>query len=277
MATKTLLFARNLVRAALPLKGGKRLAGVIERLTSGCKREVLIEDFDGDLRFFCALGQHMGSWIFWRGAYSADQLATLNRLLTPTSHFVDIGANHGEFTVFAAKRCAVVHAFEPVNGNLARLNRNIQINGFSNVRVHEEGLSDADGELPIFASEDGHNEGLPTLYRTPDRSKLLQVITLRRLDDVLREAGTTRVDVMKIDVEGAELAVLKGAIETLRRYKPTILMEVNAQTCRAAGYEPEELLRFVTDLGYDVALIAGTKTQPLTVVPPFCNVLATPR
>lgn len=64
-----------------------------------------------------------------------------------------------------------------------------------------------------------------------------------------------RVDVMKVDVEGAELAVLKGAAGTIQREKPAIIFEANADTCEAGGYSVEVLLEWLGGQGYEVSVI----------------------
>jgi hypothetical protein len=59
---------------------------------------IWIDDFDGDMKFYCHLKSHIGSFIYWRGYYSAHQLKVLDRILREDMIFVDIGANQGEFT-----------------------------------------------------------------------------------------------------------------------------------------------------------------------------------
>ncbi len=243
---------------------------------------VWIEDFCGDLRFCCDLSEHMGSQIFFRGSYSGGQLVVLRRLLSPDAVFVDAGANQGEFTVCAAGRLPDGHvfAFEPVPAVRERLERNVAGNGFGNVTIHSVGLSDENqDDVPIYGADsafsDGtqHNIGLPTLFDVSGRSRPLARITLRRLDAVL--PVNQRVDVMKVDVEGAELAVLKGAAQTIQREKPAVIFEANAETCEAAGYSVDALFDWFEHHGYDMKVIgpAGELTPPEEQVR-FCNVLA---
>jgi FkbM family methyltransferase len=242
---------------------------------------VWIDDFCGDLRFCCDLSEHMGSQIFFRGSYSGGQLVVLRRLLSPDGVFIDAGANQGEFTVCAAGRLPDGHvfAFEPVPAIRARLEQNVAGNGFGNVTIHPVGLSDENqDDVPIYGADsafsDGtQNIGLPTLFDVSGRSRPLARITLRRLDEVLPE--NQRVDVMKVDVEGAELAVLNGAEKTIQREKPSIIFEANAETCEAAGYSVETLFEWLGHHGYDLKVIgpAGELT-PLGEQAGFCNVLA---
>jgi hypothetical protein len=71
-----------------------------------------------------------------------------------------------------------------------------------------------------------------------------------RLDDYVADRKLERVDFIKMDVEGAEFFALQGAKEVLSRWRPTMLVEVNRQTCRGLGYEPEKLWEFLRPYGY---------------------------
>lgn len=246
--------------------------------------EAWINDFCGDLRFCCDLSEHMGSQIFFRGNYSGAQLNVLRGLLTEDSVFVDAGANQGEFTVCAAARVphGQVFAFEPVENVRERLARNVQANGFRNVEIQAVGLStESRDDVPIFGADsafvDGTQHiGLPTLFDMNGRQLPLARISLRRLDDVLTEGQ--RVDVIKIDVEGAEFFVLKGAERTIQREQPTIIFEANAETFQAAGYKVEDIYAWLTEHGYKLERIGGD--GQLTPVngddDRFCNILARP-
>jgi FkbM family methyltransferase len=226
----------------------------------------------------------MGSQIFFRGAYSGGQLKILRRLLDQDSVFVDAGANQGEFTVCAASVIAegAVHAFEPVPNVRQRLERNVEANGFSNVVIQSVGLSDASAnEVPIYGADstfsDGtQNIGLPTLFRMSGRSEALGLIDLRRLDDVLPDHQ--RVNVIKIDVEGAEWAVLRGAEATIARERPAIIFEANEETCEAAGYSMSDVFEWMRARGYDLRVIdAAGCLHSLNGEPRFCNILGLPK
>lgn len=242
---------------------------------------VWIDDFCGNLRFCCDLSEHMGSQIFFKGSYSGGQLVVLQRLLARDAVFVDAGANQGEFTVCAAA-CVTngqVFAFEPVPSVRERLERNLLGNGLKNVSVHPVGLSDStEDDVPIFgastAFSDGtQNIGLPTLFDVSGRGSPLARVNLRRLDDLLPKRQ--RVDVMKVDVEGAELAVFKGGEATIAREKPAIIFEANRETSEAAGYPVEALYDWLTSHGYALKVIgAKGELTPLKGRAGFCNVLA---
>lgn len=209
---------------------------------------VWVDDFDGDLWFHCHLNEHMANQLYWRGAYSWSQLRVLEGILTPEMTFVDIGANQGEFSLFAAKRLTVgqVYAFEPMTEMFDRLNRNVEANGFHNVAAIQKGLWDEAASHVIYtcseAFDDGtQHEGLGTLFPDATRTEPVETIHATTLDAVVDEQQLPRVDVIKIDIEGAELRAIRGAADTLDRFRPTILVEADRGQAEASGIELEEL------------------------------------
>lgn len=131
--------------------------------------------------------------------------------------FVDIGANVGAYTVFAALaggRGARVLAVEPNRRVLDRLRVNVAANGLANVDIAEVALGDADGEAEFAV--DRHNMGQSSLLVGQRGAGTCEVVRVRvrRLADLLAETGFTRIDVLKIDVEGYEDRVLVPFLET---------------------------------------------------------------
>lgn len=247
---------------------------------------LIIDDFRGGARFRCFLREHMGGQIFFRGSYSGDQLDLIEKLLDTHGVFLDVGANHGEFSIAAAmiaQRGKVI-AFEPVEEYRARLLENIRLNDFGNVQVIPAALGDQEGTLPIYDQpenfKDGtRHEGLPTLFASESRHHAREVVPVKRLDDVLSELGVNRVDVIKLDIEGAEWMALRGAVNTLASCRPILILEIGRETCLAAGYEPEALVEWLTKLNYRIdKIIAGGQTQPINPaqLDDFQNVVAYP-
>lgn len=246
-----------------------------------------ISDFMGRLQFCCDLNDHMGSQIFFRGAYSYDQLKLIETLFSEPYVFIDIGANQGEFSVFVASLFSdsQVLAFEPTTLMLGRLRANIDANDLNNVTVFPVGLSDAaQADVPIYghaqAFDDGSfHSGLPTIYSIPQRNELLETISLQKLDDTLAAANfTDRVDLIKIDIEGAELPALQGAIKTITDNRPLIIFEASSHSTAAAGYTTEDLFQFFEAQQYVLHGIgsAGALSK-LDTSSEFSNVLAVPQ
>ena len=247
---------------------------------------LLIVDFQGHGKFWCYLREHMGSQIFFRGAYSVDSLKVLASHLKQSSVFLDIGANHGEFTVTSAliASSGKIVAFEPLPKNIDRLRTNVRINELSNVQILPIGLSNQSGTFPIYDQEslyeDGTtNEGLASLFPASERLMSGYSISVQRLDDVWPSLGLDRVDIIKLDIEGAEWSALLGGQQLLARYKPILLVEIGRSTCSAAGYRAEDFAQWIEDQGYRLFIIKdGGRQQPVsaTAMGDFQNLLALP-
>jgi hypothetical protein len=114
--------------------------------------------------------------------------------------------------------------------------------------------------MPIYTSTDtklhsSWNEGLSSLYKSDYRNDFVQMVSVETLDNIINNLATTRVDVIKIDVEGAELQVLKGATETLKAFRPKIVMEINPSALAAADTSPLELVDFLNSFDYKTNII----------------------
>jgi len=261
MLKTPLLVTRRITNRLRDIPGGVLLNDVLRRRFAKKGHKFTIQDFDNDISINLDLGDHMQSQIFWHGSYSREIIFLLKRLLKPGMTFVDAGANIGELSLIGAKlvgKTGEVHSFEPVARYADQLEANLALNPFANVRLHRVGLSDQPGDAPIFvASEyfaDGteHN-GLATLYRSDERNLREQTITLTPLDEAIHPE---RLDVIKLDVEGAELAALKGASCQLERHHPDLIVEIGKETCEAAGYQGSDILDYLAPLGYKFYRIA---------------------
>jgi FkbM family methyltransferase len=165
--------------------------------------------------------------------------AELASLLAPGAVFYDIGANVGFFTVLGARLVGpggTVVAYEPVHAYADALERNVELNGLGNVVVRRLAVAEAPGrrELELGATE-------TTARLVPPGAASTTWVEATSLDAELR-SGLPAPDVVKIDVEGAEVDVLDGMAETLRHHRPVILCEMHGRNreagarLRAAGY-----------------------------------------
>jgi FkbM family methyltransferase len=236
------------------------------------KSWTVIRDFDGNMLLKIDRSSFIGSSIYWNGYYSLNELHLLKRLLRPHMVFVDVGANQGEFTLYAAKRLVTgeVLAFEPVEESYRHLTENIELNGFKNVIAYNVGLSDRDGYFEMYMPDNVRssdqtieglaNEGTASVFQSISRPSMMCTARFETLDKLFEESGLERLDIIKIDVEGAELPVLRGARRVIEKYCPIIIMEMNDESFKAAGYQKSDVLDFLDSMHYDLFLIGSHRS-----------------
>jgi FkbM family methyltransferase len=224
------------------------------------------------------------------GNPETHESALLERILQPRMTVVDVGANHGMFSLEAAHligRAGVLHAFEPAPGTLAVLRRNLRRNDLARVRVFPSGLGAHEGTAPLRIHR--AYSGLNTLAsrdvtwnRRTLRADAIVDVPITTLDHHCARESLDRIDFLKIDVEGFELGVLRGARGLLAaRRIARILLEIGDLTCATAGVAPIEVLAELESHGYQLHAIApdGEVRERITDFPRSsfsANYFATP-
>lgn len=206
--------------------------------------------------------------LYYAGWSEPDVAAFLSRTIRRGHVFVDVGAHAGEYTLLAAALGATVHAFE-ANPALAGLVRaNADRNALPGVTVHPCAASDRNGEVRFLVRRD---PSLSALWSERQGDGTEVVARAVRLDGL----GLPRVDVMKIDVEGAELAALRGAERLLERDAPVLVFECAPGQYARFGTAPADVTEFLTARGYRVTTLAGVEAWPADA--PLVNLVASKR
>jgi len=220
--------------------------------------ECVISDYDGTISMHLDRSSYIGGSIYWRGFHHHALVWFVKSFLKADMTFVDVGANQGELTLLAAKYLTrgLVLAFEPEARMFSLLERNLRSNNFSNARAFNLGLGDTQTTQKLYAGPSTHagqehNEGLFTAFPEADQ-KPIQEFQVKRLDDLLSGLGIDRVDLMKVDAEGAELFVLRGAEQCIGRDRPELLIEINTAAFERAGYETSSLLQMLHRYHYQL-------------------------
>ncbi len=287
MNQKMLLLLRKATLKLKSVPGSVLVLHLIRRYFIKKPLSVMIDNFDGDLTINLRLNEHMQSQIFWYGSYSRDILLILRSLLRPGMVVIDAGANIGEITLVAAKMVGAsghVYSFEPQSEVADELSQNVRLNNFTQVFIQKKGLSDEAGDKVIYrASSDFHDgskhEGLATLYPSEKRGEKAGVISLVTLDEFFERTDLKQLNLIKIDIEGAELPALKGGIVTLRRFMPYIIVEVQQETASQAGYSAADILALLQPMGYRFDVIGRKgRLRPVdaTSLGRFQNILCSP-
>ncbi len=187
-------------------------------------------------------------------SFEEAEIAFLKKFLSKGNIFFDIGANIGLFSLYAANIVGdegKVHGFEPTPTTFSRLKENVDLNSYTNVISKNIGLSNLNQTLQFHISTNGYDawNSFANLNELVN-SETIQIPTIT-LDQYIVDNQIKHIDLMKIDVEGWELNVLKGATKLLTSSDaPTLLVEFTETNAFAAGYYCGELFDYVQSFGY---------------------------
>jgi FkbM family methyltransferase len=195
------------------------------------------------------------------GRFEPDDSLFLLDAARGTRVAFDIGANIGYYALHWLPLQAaggVVHAFEPVPYAHAILSRNIAMNGAQDrVVVNDVALADARGSRVMFVP--GTTGSGASSFRNLHADETNEEISVRveTLDDYFSGSGLAALDLIKADVEGAELLVMQGGMRTIARHKPLICLELLRKWSAGFGYHPNDVIALLGSAGY--ACYAGDK------------------
>jgi len=232
----------------LPVNPGQSALRRVDRWLCGLRSDQpQIVERDG-IRYEVDNSQLFDNAVYWEGAWEASTRGALRRLARPGMTILDVGANVGCHTLDLSRcvgRSGQVIAFEPTVWAVAKLRRNLSLNSWThNVRVERLALSDEDqpGKAYCFRAQWHHRHG----PMEPERG----VVDRLKLDTYCQRAGVQRVNLIKIDVDGFEAKVLRGAQALLERGPPALVVEMGDQWQRLYGESLESLLAQLTPWGY---------------------------
>jgi FkbM family methyltransferase len=214
-----------------------------------CIRHVCI----GDLQLVLPANEDVGRYIYCWREYEAAETKYLASRLRPHDVCFDLGANFGYYTVLMAKIACRgwIHAFEPNSLSRAFLELNVRLNHLDNVIVNSVAIASIPGRSSfVRASDSGFSSLRDTGRRSVSEVTEVQVMSLDRYTE---ESAIARIDVMKIDVEGAEGLVVLGAERLLADYnrRPRLIqMELCQENLSAYGDKVRDVAASLECLGY---------------------------
>lgn len=188
--------------------------------------------------------------------FETDEIDFLNGFLAAGDCFVDIGANVGLFSLYAAKKvgpAGTVISFEPSKVTYDRLLENIQLNNFNNVKPFKLGLSDKEAVLELNISENGFEAWNTFIQSADSKFSRKEEVLVKPFDKFLEENNIDidKIALIKLDVEGFEINVLKGASKLLSRENaPVFMVEYTDANAVAAGHCCHEIYKLLNEYGY---------------------------
>ncbi|MBI3891540.1 MAG: FkbM family methyltransferase [Candidatus Wallbacteria bacterium] len=172
------------------------------------------------------------------------------RLVHDGDRILDVGANIGWYSISLAKRYpnCTIQAFEPIPKTFGYLAKNVGLNGVANIRLNNFGFSNTAAELTFYYYATG--SGNASSAKLADLAGVQEIkCRVMPMDDFLREQVDS-IDFIKCDVEGAELMVFQGGMNSLRAHKPVVFSEMLRKWSAKFGYHPNEILELFAGLGY---------------------------
>ncbi|MDP2723106.1 MAG: FkbM family methyltransferase [Bacteroidales bacterium] len=169
------------------------------------------------------VNQNGGKEIYYLGFYEVGTLHVIDNCLRPDDNFIDVGASIGLMSIFAAKKIndGIVLSFEPQKERYEILKRNMAINGRTNIQAFNNGLGEVNQQLKLYT--DVFSPSIIDIETTKGQFEMIDILIL---DEILESKKIDVVKFIKIDVEGFEISVLRGAKVLLSgKHAPIICVE----------------------------------------------------
>jgi len=212
-------------------------------LSKPTENEIVQTNFGFRIKINPVFDKNIENVIYERGVYEIGTVKVLQSFLSKNDVFVDAGANIGFLSLVAAAKIGnkgQVHSFEPVPSTFDILKKNKAINNFEQIKLHSFALGNKKESVSIYAESENRG-GASIMNKHSTQGIEIQV---ERLDDI---DAVQRIDVLKIDVEGYELEVLKGAENKIKKNRPKLIIEYSSE--RTNKGEEFELYNWLLKIG----------------------------
>ncbi len=212
-------------------------------------RHLQLREFEMLVQANETVGRHLSLF----GVYEAPESAYFRGVVRDADICFDVGGNVGYFSMLLAHLAprGAIHVFEPIPLNAALIAANRELNGFAHIAINACAVGDEAQTLSFTVSTDSAYSSLHDVGRSLALATIpVQMITL---DDYVKQHGIPRVDILKIDVEGAEALVLQGAAQLLgdlNRAPRIVLMELYQENMTPFGTSVEQALGTMASFGY---------------------------
>jgi FkbM family methyltransferase len=207
--------------------------------------------------------EHSQLLMRYLGTFEPHCLAYLHKYAKPGSTVIDVGANIGLYTVEASRSVGPtgrVISIEAAPSHARSVESSAELNGARNVTVINSAVGSEDGEATLTLPAGG-NLGMFTLGAVAGTHSFK--VRVRTIDEILKEQNVSSVEFMKMDIEGSEFKALSGAQNTIEKYKPPILIELNEKASRACGSSTSEVKSLLASFGYRGFLIGKSSLSSI--------------
>jgi FkbM family methyltransferase len=183
--------------------------------------------------------------------YKDTDYASVTDVITKSKTILDIGANIGTTSLYFASLnpTAQIYSFEPHPGSYKRAIENISLNNFTNIHLQNLGLGEKKETVKLYEVNE-HNPGMNRII-AENKNLPFKTIEIDALDSVCNSLKIDQIDMIKIDVEGFEYSVLKGAKETIIKSKPLLFIELDDNNLKENNSSAKELISLLISYGYN--------------------------
>ncbi len=255
----------RLSRVAPPFRGKARMQRLAQRvLGGGGAHEVEIEG----VRWTLDAAELIQFRLFWDGAHDAHVLGWLAREARKLQRPVvwDVGANVGDVALLLARRVpgVQVEAFEPSPAVFEKLAGHVVHNPWAAVRAHAMGLSNHDGTVSFFASNESGNGGVGSLMQAANTQARAVEVRVARGDTLVASGEIAAPQLVKMDIEGFEPDALEGLQATLSKHRPLLCIESSAYRLDDRGLPRDIIVSMLEKLDYRVMVVTTDGERALT-------------
>jgi len=200
------------------------------------------------------IGEYIGSELYFIREFERNTFESIQKLMIKGKYFFDVGGNIGLISLMVNQICSgdvAIHIFEPAPDNFELLKYNIEMNGIDNAILNNVAVSSEDGTtLKINIYEDQAYNSVYMLDRVPFKSKIeVPVLSIDGYIDK-NKIRPDMIELIKVDVEGYEYNVLKGASRLLTEFSPKILCEISHANLSKSGLSPYDVISSLFSYGY---------------------------
>lgn len=217
------------------------------------KGQTLICNFDKGLKIKADLDEWIQQQIYFLGTWDRRGLNFLRNYLKKDDVFIDVGANIGAYSLVASKivgKGGRIHSFEPVTKVFERFGENIRLNNMTNITANQKAVYNTSDIISIFVSS-VENAGMSSVFHHDSESGIIEKVQAITIDDYVDKMNLQRVNMIKIDIEGAELFALQGMQNTLKKFRPITIIEISEDVLKNSNQSGLEVSDFMKSMGYE--------------------------
>jgi len=228
------------------------------------QNQTAIRPYQQNLKIKLHIDEWIQQQIYFLDVFDERGIRFLQNHLNPGDIFLDIGANIGCYTLAASKMVTdtgKVYAFEAISGVFEKLTYNANINKLQNVVLENKAIYSKEDTLTFYVSA-RENMGMSSIFRHDTESGQTETVKAISVDQYVTEKNIQKINVIKIDIEGAEMFALKGMTKTLQNLKPLVMIELSEDVLPNTTFSKNDVVLFMEDLGYEYKAI-NTNGMPV--------------